>query len=148
MTVGHNTVWERPDWYDHARCRHVEIERDWFFPGPGRTLDAAKAKKVCAGCVVRRACLLEALTISFCAGIWGGMNPRERFKFKRENPREKWQSVALPKVATHRADAPPACPICALPVPVGNIGNPKTYCSVECRQTAQRRRYHEKKRAG
>ena len=65
-------------WRDHAACHGLTR---LFFPELGDS--ANEAKKVCAGCVVRRQCLDYALTEGIDEGIWGGMNRRSRQNERR-----------------------------------------------------------------
>lgn len=66
-------------WMADAACADVPVEV--FFPGPGRNL-AAEAKQVCEDCPVRRDCLQYALDNRFEYGVWGGLNERERHRFR------------------------------------------------------------------
>jgi len=71
----------RPDrmWRDQAACRYGDAEA--FFPaaeaGPEYEAQVALAKAVCAGCVVRAACLAWAMS-ELPYGIAGGMTEDER----------------------------------------------------------------------
>jgi hypothetical protein len=47
-----------------------------FFPGRGES--AEPARKICAGCPVRQACLDYALSHAITHGIWGGLTERDR----------------------------------------------------------------------
>jgi WhiB family transcriptional regulator, redox-sensing transcriptional regulator len=67
------------DWRDRAACRHADPEL--FFPisTDGPSLDQTRhAKRVCAGCPVRAACLAWALAHPGTSGIWGGTTEDER----------------------------------------------------------------------
>jgi len=64
----------RPRWHLHAACRDVPHADRLFFPARGEVLD--DARRICAGCPVRQACLDEHLAEHH--GIWGGMSDRER----------------------------------------------------------------------
>jgi hypothetical protein len=63
-----------PDWTRRAACRHW-VELDWIDPIPDLT---ALYRAVCAGCPVRRECLITALTAGEPWGIWGGLDIDER----------------------------------------------------------------------
>ena len=69
----------RPDWWRLAACRSADP--DLFFPvssaGPGRE-EVARAKEVCASCLVRRQCLQFALATRQAHGVWGGTTEEER----------------------------------------------------------------------
>jgi WhiB family transcriptional regulator, redox-sensing transcriptional regulator len=68
------------DWRLDAACRDVDPEL--FFPEPGQAPQAAAAKQVCAGCVVRGPCLQAALhgpqARDDHAGIFAGTTARQR----------------------------------------------------------------------
>lgn len=68
---------ETEEWKTESACRsHPEVD---FFPDRGEDTDAAK--RICAGCTVRRECLTYALTTPRERnGIWGGTSGRERRK--------------------------------------------------------------------
>lgn len=69
-----------PDWQDYAAC--LGSDPDSFFPERGDRTTEAKA--VCAGCVVREACLEYALTHRIDHGIWGGTVERDRRRIRRQ----------------------------------------------------------------
>ena len=66
-------------WRDEALCRQTDPEI--FFPDKGQT--ATAAKRVCAACPVRTACLTDAIPQREPHGVRGGMNPNERKAFAR-----------------------------------------------------------------
>ncbi|HVL80690.1 MAG TPA: WhiB family transcriptional regulator [Actinomycetota bacterium] len=70
------------DWQLHAACRG---RQDLFFAPDDesetrveRRRREARAKTICASCVVRLECLDEAMEQRERFGIWGGMTERER----------------------------------------------------------------------
>ena len=65
-----------PPWKAEAAC--TPDQADLFFPERGE--DADEAKRICAGCTVRRECLIYALANNERHGIWGGTSRRERRK--------------------------------------------------------------------
>jgi WhiB family redox-sensing transcriptional regulator len=75
------------NWRESAACRYVDP--DLHFP-KANTPDGLKqlkdAKRVCAGCPAREACLEWALSTGQTAGVWGGMSERQRKGMRR--PRE------------------------------------------------------------
>ena len=70
---------ERREWWKSAACQDADPEL--FFPvssvGPSRK-DIARAKAVCAACIVRRPCLQFALATHQMYGVWGGTTEEER----------------------------------------------------------------------
>jgi len=67
------------NWRLRAACQSADP--DLFFPvsSAGQSLEqAAEAKAVCAGCLVRRECLAFALRTRQVHGIWGGLTGEER----------------------------------------------------------------------
>lgn len=68
---------ETEEWKAEGACR--DHDPDLFFPDRGEDTDTAK--RICAGCTVRRECLTYALTTPRERnGIWGGTSGRERGK--------------------------------------------------------------------
>jgi len=57
-----------------------------FFPSEGSGVLAAR--KVCAGCEVRGACLDYALAEGIAHGVWGGTSDRERQRIKAARSRD------------------------------------------------------------
>jgi WhiB family transcriptional regulator, redox-sensing transcriptional regulator len=68
------------DWKDDAACRGVE--GDLFFPGENNHYNP-KAFAICKTCPVRERCLMFAINNEIIYGIWGGMTPPERQRYKR-----------------------------------------------------------------
>lgn len=60
---------------------------------------ARQAKSVCQGCPVQLACLNYALDNAENYGIWGGLNPRERTRLRRERTAVE---VDMPSHGTER----------------------------------------------
>ena len=72
-------------WRQLAACRHTDPEL--FFPvsASGPCLDqVVRAKAVCAGCRVRRQCLVFALGTRQEHGVWAGMSEQELRERARE----------------------------------------------------------------
>ncbi len=67
-------------WRRRAACAAPGVDPELFFPAPGQHGKAARAKRVCARCPVRVACLADALAIppGEDHGIRGGLTPKER----------------------------------------------------------------------
>jgi len=61
-------------WRELAACRGSDLEV--FFPGRGES--AGPARRVCAACPVRQACLDYAISNRIAYGVWGGLTERER----------------------------------------------------------------------
>jgi WhiB family redox-sensing transcriptional regulator len=65
-------------WRQLAACRYADPEL--FFPvsASGPCLDqVARAKAICAGCRVKRQCLIFALGTRQEHGVWAGMSEQE-----------------------------------------------------------------------
>jgi WhiB family transcriptional regulator, redox-sensing transcriptional regulator len=76
------------DWRAYAACRHADPEL--FFPigtGEAAVLQADQAKRICAGCPVRNACLDWALATGQAIGVWGGTDPQERRALRAQQAR-------------------------------------------------------------
>ena len=76
------------DWIKSAAC--LQSDPELFFP-IGTTTDNAlaqldEAKRVCAGCPVRAACLRWALALGLDGGVFGGLSEAERRAIKRRAP--------------------------------------------------------------
>jgi WhiB family redox-sensing transcriptional regulator len=67
------------NWWSLAACQSADP--DLFFPisgsGPA-TEQIARAKAICATCLVRDECLRYALDADPLHGVWGGMSEEER----------------------------------------------------------------------
>ncbi len=75
---------EIPDWRLSAACRDVDPEL--FFPigdGGPAVAQVAEAKRVCAACPVRAACLEWAMARNEKDGVWGGLDETERHRERR-----------------------------------------------------------------
>jgi len=71
-----------PAWIDDALCAQTDPET-WF---PGKGENATKAKRVCATCDVRLACLDWALSFPDAHdlyGVYGGLTVIERRKLRK-----------------------------------------------------------------
>jgi WhiB family transcriptional regulator, redox-sensing transcriptional regulator len=70
------------DWRDRASCARPGVDPELFFPFPGEHGKAARAKRICAGCPVRPACLADAMASRDGFGIRGGLTPNERQRLR------------------------------------------------------------------
>jgi WhiB family redox-sensing transcriptional regulator len=75
---------EPTGWRDRAACAAPGVDPELFFPAPGQHGKAACAKRVCARCPVRDACLADALIHPPLEdhGIRGGLTARERGRLR------------------------------------------------------------------
>jgi WhiB family redox-sensing transcriptional regulator len=77
-------------WWSRAACLNADPEL--FFPisssGPALR-QVARAKKICARCQVRQACLSYALGAEPVYGVWGGMTEEERRLLKQRERRAR-----------------------------------------------------------
>ena len=88
------------DWRVYAACRRADPEL--FFPvgtGEAALLKADRAKRICAGCPVRRACLDWALATGQEVGVWGGTVADERRVLRAQQARALSSSRALSSAA-------------------------------------------------
>lgn len=69
-----------PDWQDEALC--AQTGGDFFFPEPGSSV--REAKRICAMCRIRQACLEYALAHDERFGVWGGLSEKERLALRRD----------------------------------------------------------------
>ena len=76
------------NWRSAGAC--LSADPDLFFPisstGPAER-QVARAKKICAGCSVRRECLEFALSHNQPYGIWGGTTAEDRQRERRRKRR-------------------------------------------------------------
>jgi WhiB family redox-sensing transcriptional regulator len=77
-----------PEWQRAAACAEPDVDRAVFFPPEGWAADlaVAAAKRVCARCPVRDACLAAALAWEDPRqrhGVAGGLAPAERTALRR-----------------------------------------------------------------
>ena len=74
------------DWRDKAECLTEDPES--FFPNARipyvQEEQIANAKTICGRCKSAEACLEYALTTGQDAGIWGGLDEKERRKLARK----------------------------------------------------------------
>lgn len=68
-------------WTAYGAC-HQSSPDDLFVEGAAQR----SAREVCAGCVVRLDCLVDALDNRVPFGVWGGMTERERRALLRARP--------------------------------------------------------------
>jgi len=70
------------EWFDDANCKDMELEL--FFPPLGATIDPF-VREVCAQCTVNEKCLWYANETASDHGVFAGMSPDERRKWRRKN---------------------------------------------------------------
>ena len=68
----------RTDWLARARC--TAMDPAIFFPSDG--VGVLAARRICADCPVREACLEYALGAGIDHGVWGGASERERRRIR------------------------------------------------------------------
>lgn len=89
------------NWRSAGAC--LSADPDLFFPvsttGPADK-QVARAKLICAGCVVRQECLDFALAHDQTHGIWGGTTAEERQRARR---RQRRAVAAAAKRTAHAA---------------------------------------------
>jgi WhiB family redox-sensing transcriptional regulator len=83
-------------WQGQAACRY---DPDLFFSegdpaAPAVAAQIERAKQVCAGCPVRRACLEWAMARNEKEGIWGGLDEGERQRARRLRMRRRREYAA------------------------------------------------------
>ena len=68
------------EWMAIGKCR--DLPPSIFFPSDGVGVEVAR--KICADCPVRLACLEYALVNRIDHGVWGGASERERRRLARQ----------------------------------------------------------------
>ena len=71
----------------NAACADTATPDDWH-PGERDRHEAAEAKAICGRCEERPACLKWALDNDERHGVWGGLEPDERRKLRRNQGRK------------------------------------------------------------
>lgn len=115
-------------WMMTAACADPMVDPEWFHPiGAAHTHNTApgtaRAKKICASCPVREACLAAAET----HGIWGGTTQWDRWSQKR---RERHMMTVLNEKERANSTYLDEC----------SCGAPKWRMSKLCRQCSLRPR--------
>ena len=98
-------------WESDALCReHPEVN---FYPNPYESSEPAKA--VCGECLVKRECLVFALSNrdAFRYGVWGGTDPEERRELRRSHESPGVRPPLNPRVH---------CPGCGTTLPPARVG--------------------------
>jgi len=67
-------------WMAEGKCR--ELPPETFFPSDGVGVEIAR--RICADCPVKKACLEYALYNRIEHGVWGGASERERRRIARQ----------------------------------------------------------------
>jgi WhiB family redox-sensing transcriptional regulator len=81
----HLRIVQEEPWRRRAACR--DMGTDVFFPAgrSGRSPGMVKeARKVCARCVSKPACLAYALEWNIREGVWGGLTDKQRQNMRRD----------------------------------------------------------------
>jgi WhiB family transcriptional regulator, redox-sensing transcriptional regulator len=78
-----STMQRVEDWQVKAACRGPQGTAVFFPPSNFERKDEkedreSRAKGICSGCLVSKACLEYAISIKELHGIWGGTNEVER----------------------------------------------------------------------
>ncbi len=104
-------TWTAPNWRAEAAC--LSADPDLFFPissaGPAEK-QIARAKRICAGCRVRRECLDFALSHDQVYGIWGGTTPEDRQRARRRKRRAAAAAARRAVAVLHRNPLNPTSP--------------------------------------
>ncbi|WP_328767288.1 WhiB family transcriptional regulator [Streptomyces sp. NBC_00286] len=72
-------------WQEQALC--AQTGADFFFPEPGSSV--REAKRICALCEMRPACLQYALANDERFGVWGGLSEKERLSLRRTHQHQQ-----------------------------------------------------------
>jgi WhiB family redox-sensing transcriptional regulator len=77
----------RPAWHADAACREAPYDVSWFEDGP---YSQEQAKLICSRCLVAEECLAWADAEGpELAGVWGGLDRRERAARRRAQARAR-----------------------------------------------------------
>ncbi|GGY29839.1 hypothetical protein GCM10010363_07900 [Streptomyces omiyaensis] len=70
------------DWRVLAACAAPTVNPEVMYPGSMTGPHTAEARKICRTCPVKADCLTHALETDQREGIWGGLTPKERGRFR------------------------------------------------------------------
>ena len=103
------------DWMTEALC--AETGGDYWFADdkPDHADDVKHAKRVCALCPVKNACLEYALLTDERFGIWGGITAKTRLRLRRRRglpPREHREHGTIAGAKQHRRRHERLCASC------------------------------------
>ena len=65
-------------WMTDAACARTDAEAFWPAKGVGTGAEARLARRTCARCYARLACLTWAITTKQPSGIYGGLSEKQR----------------------------------------------------------------------
>src|SRR5438094_7301592 len=85
------------EWMSIGKCR--DVHPAVFFPSDGVGVEVAR--KLCADCPAKAACLEYAIANRIDHGVWGGASERERRRIMRQrrlDPQPESQAVELQTV--------------------------------------------------
>jgi WhiB family redox-sensing transcriptional regulator len=82
------------EWMAKGRCR--DLAPSTFFPSDGVGVELAR--RICAECPVKTACLEYALRNGIDHGVWGGTSERERRRIARRR-RQAAEAILEPTIA-------------------------------------------------
>ncbi|HEX4659666.1 MAG TPA: WhiB family transcriptional regulator [Streptosporangiaceae bacterium] len=92
------------EWWSLAACQSADP--DLFFPisASGRaSAQMARAKAICARCLVQDDCLRYALAADPVHGVWGGMSEEERRRLRRREQKARARAAERSSLAAARA---------------------------------------------
>lgn len=92
-----------------------------MFPQPSDEVGISQAKKLCALCPVREACLDKAISNGEQHGIWGGLTPEERTSLRRKKSRA---DAVLRKLIQDQVSIDPGTAKKIRGIPVENVRVP------------------------
>ncbi len=78
-------------WMPMGRCR--DLAPEIFFPSDGPGVEVAR--RYCAECLVKHACLEYALENQIHHGVWGGSSERERRRIAKRRRKTNKSHVAI-----------------------------------------------------
>ena len=88
------------NWRSEGAC--LAADPDLFFPAAAdaeAAQETARARRICAGCPVKRQCLDYAMQTGEPTGIWGGTTPQERNAVLRHRTRRTGRGGAVRRVS-------------------------------------------------
>lgn len=69
-------------WRDQAACAAPVVDPEVMYPESMTGARTSEARRICRACPVKADCLTHALETDQREGIWGGLTPKERARFR------------------------------------------------------------------
>ena len=158
--------WPPPPRFDHAACRHPDVDLGWFFPERGEPIGRAIA--ICNTCEDLEACRQWSLDAGpTLVGIFGGLTQLGRRRARRQAIEPvavvvhdvTMTDIELVPAQSTNGNEPvaidtqpvsvdsPSCVECNGPIPADRARQRAVTCSADCYRTYNRKRAKQRRTA-